>query len=150
MNRDIKFRGQVVSPKDKENGHWIYGNLIQRSIKNKDIIKYTYQIEYNHEFFNSFNGLLAVDIETVGQCTGLPDIDKNILYEGDICEYFDSQWGNRYKFKIEYLESRFITCLNNGSYGELKDMFHLNKYESIKKIGNIYDNPELFEEVTNE
>lgn len=84
MNRVIKFRG-----KRSNDGKWIYGYLA------------------DEDYINNINEVAMpseeVDPETVGQFTGLYDLQRNEIYEGDVlvtkcCDkitgYIEVFWGD--------------------------------------------------------
>ena len=79
------------------------------------------------------------------QCTGLKDINGDLIWEGDVLKNMD---GDISKILFSEEQAEFVR-INNGHY-ELR--FSQYKIESIslEKIGNIYENPELLKEVTNE
>lgn len=80
------------------------------------------------------------------QCTGIPDKNGRLIYEGDIYTIY----GQRcvMEFKTESVtqyghgdSSTTTYCgFSVGSYGRKKDMF-----SECKVIGNRYENPELME-----
>lgn len=74
------------------------------------------------------------------QYIGLKDKNGKEIYEGDIVSYFGGGYG------IVYYDEQFaafrIEILKTGKY---TDMEFIAKYGNV--IGNIYENPELLEEV---
>jgi hypothetical protein len=111
--REIAFRG-----KRKDNGEWVYGDLIHLP---GGIITIRYNIK--------------ADPETAGQYTGLTDKNGEKIFEGDICriQYHD---GRSDIGRVDHLGARF----NDGDYYYLD---FLNGYADIEVIGNIHDNPQL-------
>ena len=116
--REILFRG-----KRKDNGKWLYGSLVQH-FESVSIID-----EYNPFF------ITEVISETVGQYTGLNDKEGRKIFEGDIVI-----WGFEI-YIITYIEEygRFLGANREAKYG-------ITPADELEVIGNIYDNPELFEE----
>lgn len=94
------------------------------------------------------------------QCTGLKDKNDKLIYEGDIVKYF---------CPAEYCSDGLHKCPEcysgeNGSvyYDEDLAMYeyrsksdegpltdNINTEEDLEIIGNIYENPELLEEINN-
>lgn len=119
--REIKFRGM----KDNDKGEWVYGYLTKT--------KRDYLIGENQDF------MYWVKPETVGQFTGLNDRKGNPIYEGDILEDFDGE-------KWETITVKY----DNGKFGAMflgesteEDLCEVCNRMTI--VGNIYDNPELWE-----
>ena len=82
MNREISFRG-----KSKETGEWLYGSLIQGMFYSDDTsllyIVDVGKMDYDcwediAEYLDSFE----VIPDTVGQFTGVSDVDGDDIYEG--------------------------------------------------------------------
>lgn len=119
--REIKFRAQAIA-----SNKWLYGDL--RHHKEDVCI-----------FEQGGNKGEQVKPETIGQFTGLRDINGKDIYEGDILDvsYADE-------------ESRLEVCFVRGVFaflwdGDIDDEFPCNAptHEWAKVIGNIHDNPEL-------
>lgn len=123
MNREIKFRGYTIN-------YWAYGSYI-KVIENNKIFNI---IGYEDDSY------VYVDSESIGQFTGLKDINGIEIYDGEILYNNDRKEHCIVKFDIE--KAMFIV-----EYLESKDKFPL--WESISNlnysVGNIYENPELLE-----
>lgn len=76
--------------------------------------------------------------ETVGQYTGIDDTDRVKIFEGDIVK--EDIRGKRFAVK----QSRGCWMITGGN---VFDFLYTNA-DSVKVIGNIYDNPELMQEKT--
>ena len=128
--REILFRG-----KRTDNGEWVYGDLIQ----NVDCLKIREQEKSIKKIAKSYE----IDLETVGQFTGLLDKNGKKIFEGDIVlglflfdmsinavvKFRDGAFGLEWR-RGEIIEFNAFTSLCNITY---------------EIIGNIYDNPELLE-----
>ena len=133
MNRNIKFRGKSI-----ENDKWIYGDLKHNE---------TYSICYdkNDVYFE-------VDDKTVGQFTGLLDINCKEIYEGDIvfCIFFHYYTGSeveqQLKGIIEWFQGGFVIKViendfeNAGQYS-ISDSY-IDTTMQVEVLGNVFDNPE--------
>ena len=88
-----------------------------------------------------------IDIDTIGQFTGLRDVNGKDVYEGDIVRYraTDARHTKNPRFvnlPIHYSESSAKFEAGNIFWEDLSS-------ERIEVIGNIYDNPELIETQNN-
>lgn len=123
MNRQIKFRG-----KSKTTGEWVYGDLHLISKVPHIHIDYGYRV--------------IIDVDTIGQFTGLLDANKKEIYEGDIVDFGLNAVVKYHPFLCSFV----LDCDNkelhsNDSYSELGYM--KKQCEKFVVIGNIHDNPEL-------
>lgn len=123
--RTIKFRGKTTK------GNWVCG-FLSRYVGG-EIYFITTDEKRN----------LIVDLDTVGQFTGLYDKDGKEIYEGDIVDAWSAgqhlpngiiRWGEGPAgFFISDPTHSVIWSLSGDS----------EKKESFEVIGNIHDNPEL-------
>jgi len=120
--REILFRGKSVN-----DGNWVEGYLIYDEICNTHIPYIGYLFDAGHD----------VDVaeaipETVGQFTGLTDKDGKKIFEGDIIEWDELEWGEKHRELVERDHNLF--AIRKDDWGEWCEV-----------IGNIHDNPELLE-----
>jgi uncharacterized phage protein (TIGR01671 family) len=122
--RIIKFRGKVSKGYNEDffNQKFVYGNAI---ICEDDISSTIINNEFEAE----------VDTETIGQFTGLKDVNGIEIYEGDIVEYTQHYFNtDMLKTKRKAVEWKY------DKWG----VYETNAGESeMKVIGNIYETPEL-------
>lgn len=82
---------------------------------------------------------IPLDDCVIMQCTGLKDKNGKLIYEGDIIRQSDGCIGFIVWQDVSYwIESP-------GSHA--RDLEHTPYYESVEVVGNIYENPELREEL---
>lgn len=137
MRKEINFRAKSL-----KDGTWHYGFVIPFA----DEIALLYERSIDDP---TICGLTSIDVDqnTVGQFTGLYDKDGQKIFEGDIigCE------NPKIKHLVFYNEKqgRFCAALNGNTE---KDFFGVCGFDdarwnaSKKVIGNIFDNPHLFDE----
>lgn len=136
MKRKLKFRA-----KDLIHNQWIYGGIAEDRKGNTVILPK-----------NDWSKGGCVDVETVGQFTGLHDKYGKEIYEGDILG-----------IDINGMNKKLIGMVEGGVRGYCYDVVYLNHHKGeerwslygtvmhdfpnrIEVTGNIYDNPELLEE----
>lgn len=160
--REIKFRGRR-----SDTGEWIIGDLCTQHAQHSTLIGV-----WNRE--SRTCDWEPVDEETVGQFTGIKDLNKKELCEGDICAY--SVYANWMGFHKDGSDSRMIGVVSYGQTGEYrnggdhhagafylqlvdKSKFHDSVFHpanhihlsetcttwGLEVIGNIHVTPELIE-----
>ena len=124
--REIEFRAKCGN-------EWVYGDLHLLS-------------KMPHIHTDPFTKK-SINIETIGQYTGLKDTNGKEIYEGDIIRSFDSN-GEAVLHCIVWEEARFV-ALYKGRNFRSKCFLKQDWLDEFEKevIGNIYDNKNLLGEV---
>ena len=137
--REILFKAKRV-----DNGEWVEGYYV----KKYDLLGKRHLILYvdNHVRWEC----VEVDPETLCQFTGLCDKNENKIWENDICDrkekypevvkMTNGDWTLDYSYSIgrDY----------GNSYCNLG--FYVNERKCVEVIGNIFGNPELLQEESDE
>lgn len=135
MKRKIKSRGKRL---DWEG--WAFGSYIEAELNNG--------IAHKIIPYKRGEPVVEVDPGTVGQHTGLKDINGTDIYEGDIIECIDSH-GEPIRHFVEFCGRRGYYAQYFAGHSPLPayeagpiNQDYIDKFGKYV-IGNIYDNPEL-------
>lgn len=125
MNREIVFRG-----KRTDTGEWVYGYYYAEC-------ENTYIVENRQaESMTKRNIPFLVEEDTVGQYTGIKDIDGKKIWEGDIVRYNNPD-------RVIIGKVVWDTCFFEMDVQNGAKSYSLTPF--CRVIGNIFDNPELLE-----
>lgn len=127
------FRGKSTTT-----GEWLYGSLLKITVQNCPL----YMI-FEDNFVVGSERVKAishgqVDPDTIGECSGLPDKNGNVIYEGDLC-LCDRHINTHLDKKVYQI---FFDHLR-GFFGENFCEISADEFYMAEIIGNIHDNPEL-------
>jgi uncharacterized phage protein (TIGR01671 family) len=142
MNREIEFRGKRIS-----NGEWVYGYYIRYVNTEKDIIVI--------DKLNRAPECVTVIPETVGQFTGLLDMNGKEIYEGDIvtidCYPFYDDAELNYVAIVEWMDDGYgFGYIMRKASNEIKgisdricESFEGCEDGEFEIVGNIYEHKHL-------
>ena len=139
--REILFRGKHV-----DNGEWVYGYYVPACFG---------RFPCRPAIVPEPNGTwrpIEVELETIGQYTGLTDKNGKKIFEGDVVHVNYTLLYRKsssvivqekiidYKAKVMFSKGRFHLKVFDGIE------YELSEDSSVREvIGNIHDNPELLE-----
>lgn len=132
--REILFRGKAV-----KSDAWHYGMFCAEGYD----ADFPCIIPSDSDRMHIASGDWHVDLETIGQFTGLLDKNGTKIFEGDIVRIDDQLVLSAYNgrlFEVEFDECAFWAC-PNGKRDIAVSLF--NKCAEYEVVGNIHDNPEL-------
>ena len=121
--RKIKFRAMMIGKK------WVYGDY---TVVNMGLDMYECIVEREKE------SATPIVLYTLGQYTGITDMNGTEIYEGDIV-VADSEYGDKITD---------IVCWSYGSFYVANHTF--KQINNVEVIGNIYEHKHLLEENENE
>lgn len=136
-----KFRGLSIDENSK--GEWQYGYLIE---DNGQAFIINEVIEANEQYI-TIGSWCPVDPKTVGQSTGLHDKNGKEIFEGDVIaiEVDDTETPiNARVFQNSKMGILMFHVFEDNEDVPMVELLEDNSYP-FKIIGNIYENPELFE-----
>lgn len=135
---DIKFRG-----KRKKDGRWVYGYFVKNMKMNEQgtITPVCYITTGEHYY--------EVDCSTVGLFVGLEDKYHQEIYEGDILNIEAIAYGKGMKAVVFYDNGGFMLRWEDGIISYMQEWAD-EIIENGEVIGNIYENPELLKEMSEE
>lgn len=132
---EILFRG-----KRTDCNLWVYGCLVNKIIGAKyPAIIHTSEYTDNNQIDLDWD---FVTPETIGQYTGLTDINNKKIFDGDIIKHYNEKI-NPHKFVLSIVK---WDCSKSRFYKtDIEDCTNWAMSASCKYevIGNIHDNPEL-------
>lgn len=156
----------LFKAKRADNGEWVQGALVY---DDRDrLYRIITEISYSTGTCLMTDNAPRVDKSTICQCTGLKDKNEKLIWENDILMCYDNT-DNLVKvaygeFDVIDADSLNVSDSVIGWHHEVVSMDALNKYELLcydmlplteyyiqlmesKRIGNIFDKPELIKEV---
>ena len=157
MQREIKFRGQMTT------GEWVFG-LPHLDLKGSTAYfnECSYRICWNPE--NGGQSNAPIKNGSLCQFTGLLDKNGTEIYEGDIVSWKETRFHTQkqiennipmpkiYKSIVYYEDGGFIVSSDQEKDTPLCCFFNDsidNKFDyKAEVIGNIYENPELFQRLS--
>ena len=138
-----------------DNGEWVEGSLIRFRLEK------TASINGRAFVMNNINCMLqpiVVEVApvTVGECTALRDLNKKLIFEGDIVKFTEQPFGHVRVGVVCFVDGCF--CIKYTSYG--RDRLHRIGEEEqwhdmgasgkvtyqYEVIGNAVDNPEFLQQ----
>jgi hypothetical protein len=136
--REIKFRGKANNPDVYDFGKWVYGDLVHNTLASDNR---TVPVAIKPDNYYP----IEVDPKTIGECVRLCDCadKKEYLYSGDIISYNNTDSNKKYIGVIKY--DGELCCF--AIFDKYADIWEREsdwmKIKNIKKLGNVFDNPEL-------
>ena len=123
-----------------DNGQWVQGFICKKKYKsNKFYISCFHDKDDNEQFF-------AIDPDTICQCTGLKDKNGNLIWENDVVGFWDTYSTESGQAEMDCI-GKVVWDDETISF-QVTNRLSAESYEVIDEcsvIGNIFDNPELFE-----
>ena len=134
--REILFRG-----KRTDNNEWVDGCFYQESDCESYIIpsQTLWYVESDGDDFRAVYTAHRVNIDTIGQYTGIEDKNGTKIFEGDIFMIHEGRDDYK-KTHLIWNEDRGMFQPSNKLLRHVVRSFNFLHYEII---GNIHDNPEL-------
>ncbi len=140
--REILFKAKRI-----DNGEWVEGYYLRDQYyhrSGKDIIFY----QKDSDWFTVYTDI--IDPETLCQFTGLTDKNGKRIWENDIVTCQTKYGGDI--GKVVFHNGKFCVLWNSTYHyprnGKCKNYYDINTKNLVK--GNIFDNPELLQEESNE
>ena len=141
--RLIVFRGKSL-----KDGSWVYGDLEYSRSKEQALI-------HSYTSDGIYNGQQLVDIDTVGQFTGMQDKNGKAIYEGDIVCRHETPFEINDVGEVVYNEAigAFRIHLEKHGFSSRLSFISSETYNDgyctvdckydYEVLGNVFDNSEL-------
>lgn len=130
INEKFLSRGKC-----KDSREWVKGYLLYDEISGIASIVTYVNLSGVIRDLSEIN-IYEVIPETVERCTGLPDINFETIFDGDILEVY----GEDFLAKVSWCESTARFVLNFYTTNVISD-FNSHYSRQCQVIGNIYDDP---------
>lgn len=139
MQREIKFRGRCIKSND-----WVFGDLIH-CVGHKNGNIYILPSRMNLAYVKHCDPLDGVQVvpETIGQFTGVTDINGVEVYEGDLLQVPRTDFSIEGVHEVWFFQSGYVT--SSVLYSKKQEA---NKHDLFFKIqtgayviGNVFENP---------
>lgn len=127
--REIKFRAKAIND-DFFKGEWVYGY-------------YTKELWSGNLLDVITDGAndIPIQVETLGQFTGLCDKNVKEIYEYDIVRVYAKYGAFNIVVKWSNESMAFMACYVDGNQSPFSWFTNLLVYE-LEVVGNVFDNPD--------
>ena len=120
--------------------HWVYGLLTKKKIRNSGRIDFAIATD-DYSLANT----IPINENTIGQFTGLKDIESEEIYEGDILQndYYDDDI-----YSVVMIGDCWCGLIPGGNPDNEQDSNPLGwilDHGVFNIVGNVHDNPKLLE-----
>ena len=117
-------------------GEWVVGYIIRCGHTGKE--KYYIVPIYASDLY-----CFLIDKTTICQCTGLKDKNGKLIWENDICNYYNPED----KDGIGIIKNGYVLWIDGtiSMRHKMTPLFYLQCKDEWEVIGNIFDNKELLE-----
>lgn len=127
----------LFKAKRVDNGEQIVGGLVKYGFVGKE--KYYIIPDYASDLY-----AIEIDPNTICQCTGLKDKNGKLIWENDICKYYNPED----KDGVGIIKDDYVSWIKGtiATKELMTPLFYLRCSDEWEVIGNIFDNPELIKE----